>query len=229
MLHYHGTPITPRAVLETLHGKLFCVSYAKPDDCAAVHRLGQSVMLDNGAYTVWRQGRFMDWDRWADWAVRWLDYRTTWAVLPDVIDGDWRANAELLERFDWLPPDQVAPVWHLHEPLDWLADLVGRYRRVCFGSSGEYAEIGTVGWHRRISEAFDRIADPDGRVPWVHMLRGMQLAGSVYPFASVDSTDVARNHPRPWNTARILADRWDAQQAPARWHGAVQLGLELAG
>jgi hypothetical protein len=34
-----------------------------------------------------------------------------------------------------------------------------------------------------------------GPVPvWLHMLRGMALSGSEYPFASVDSTDIAQNH-----------------------------------
>jgi len=52
---------------------------------------------------------------------------------------------------------------------------------------------------------------------WLHMLRGMALAGSEYPFASVDSTDIARNHNRPQNTVRGMADRWDARQCPGRW------------
>jgi hypothetical protein len=54
----------------------------------------------------------------------------------------------------------------------------------------------------------------------------MQLAGREWPFASVDSTDVARNHNRPQNTARAMADRWDAAQCPPRWVGRpVQVDL----
>jgi hypothetical protein len=33
----------------------------------------------------------------------------------------------------------------------------------------------------------------------------------------VDSTDIARNHNRPQNTPRAMADRWDAIQTPPRW------------
>ena len=51
----------------------------------------------------------------------------------------------------------------------------------------------------------------------VHMLRGMALSLQRWPFASVDSTDVAQNHNRPQNTAKAMADRWDAAQCPARW------------
>ena len=49
------------------------------------------------------------------------------------------------------------------------------------------------------------------------MLRGMSLAGGPYPFASVDSTDVAQNHNRPQNTPARMAARWDAMQCPSRW------------
>lgn len=60
------------------------------------------------------------------------------------------------------------------------------------------------------------------------MLRGMSLAGSHYPFASLDSTDVARNHHLPQHTALKIADRWDGIQCPARWQRVDQLELEIA-
>ena len=67
-----------------------------------------------------------------------------------------------------------------------------------------------------------------GYVPaWLHMLRGMALAGSQYPFASLDSTDVARNHNRPQNAAANMAAKWDAQQCPARWERR-HVQMELA-
>ena len=49
------------------------------------------------------------------------------------------------------------------------------------------------------------------------MLRGMQLSGKHWPFASVDSTDVAQNHNRNQNTAIQMANRWDAMQTPPNW------------
>jgi hypothetical protein len=192
------------------------------------HEIGQSVLLDNGAFSVWRRGAAVDWDAWAEWAERWSDYPTTWAVLPDLIEGDEQANDELLKRFDRLGIRQFAPVWHLHESLARLVRLCDEYERVCFGSSGAYAELGSFGWHRRVGEAFDAIADSHGRVPWIHMLRGMALSTDRYPFASLDSTDVARNHNRPQNTAASLAARWDSFQCPARWERVDQLALSEA-
>lgn len=46
------------------------------------------------------------------------------------------------------------------------------------------------------------------------MLRGMQCVKWGYPFASIDSADVARNHNGNKLTAREMADRWDAMQCP---------------
>jgi hypothetical protein len=60
VIHYHGTPVTPRARLLELAGRCFCVSFAQPQDITACHDIGQSVMLDNGAYSFWRTGRATD-------------------------------------------------------------------------------------------------------------------------------------------------------------------------
>jgi hypothetical protein len=69
----------------------------------------------------------------------------------------------------------------------------------------------------------------NGTVPtWLHMLRGMSLSGSHYPFASVDSTDIAQNHNRPQNTPRKMADRWDGLQCKPHWQIREQLELEAA-
>lgn len=223
ILHHHGTPITPNRVLRELAGKHFCVSFAAPAQVKTVHRIGQSVMLDNGAFSVWKRGHVVDWRKWREWVEPWMDYPTTWCVLPDSIEGDETENDRLLAAW---PMERGVPVWHLHESLDRLASLVSGHGRVCFGSSGQYATVGSVGWHRRVSSAFDTLADEFGRVPWVHMLRGMSLCEDVYPFASVDSTDVARNHHR-FHSARRMADRWDALQCPALWQPVEQLEIAV--
>lgn len=222
MIHYHGTPITPRETLYTLAGRCFCVSFAEPRDVRVCHEIGQSVMLDNGAYSFWRDQKrpAVDWQAWAEWVQPWLDYPTTWAVLPDVIDGGEEENDRIAAEYAWVT-DASAPVWHLHESLDRLERLCADYSRVCFGSSGSFAGIGTEQWHRRVSEAFDRIASPAGRVPWIHMLRGLALAGEHYPFASADSTNAARNHAGSWRQTpeaiSTMVTRIDALQCPGRW------------
>lgn len=223
MIHYHGTPITPRPVLQSLAGRNFCVSFADPRDVAECHRIGQSVMLDNGAFTHWRQRRKPDWDGYMDWAEPWLDYQTTWAVIPDTIDGTAEDNDRLLVKWFERRMRRGAPVWHMHEPLERLRRLCHGYPRVCIGSSGAYARVRSLSWQRRIADAMDAIQGTD---VWLHMLRGMALSGSDYPFASVDSTDIAQNHHLTHKNAVAMADRWDAVQNPARWVRVPQLELE---
>ena len=223
-IHYHGTPISPRRVLNTLAGKHFCVSFAAPQDIEVCHKIGQSVMLDNGAFSVWKRDMAPDWPGYYRWCEKWLAFPTTWAVIPDIIDGDEKANFALARSWPFF--GRGAAVWHLHESLNHLLHLAHIFPRICFGSSGQYAEIGTARWHGRVTEAWNTLAREHRLLPWVHMLRGMSLAGSAYPFASLDSTDVARNHNRPHNSARKMADLWDAQQCPGTWADApVQLEM----
>jgi hypothetical protein len=210
-MHYHGTPITPRAKLLELPGRNFCVSYADPRDVAVCHEIGQSVMLDNGAFSFWKTGKAVDWNGYIEWAEPWLEHHTTWAVIPDVIDGTAEGNDRLIELW----PDRIfykgAPVWHMHESIDRLLWLCDGWPRVCIGSSGQYAALGTPRWHRRMEEAFNALC-PTGPPPvWLHMLRGMAMTRLDYPFASVDSTDLARNHNRGVAITKM------ADQCPARW------------
>ena len=223
-IHYHGTPISPRSILQTMGGKCFCVSFAAGQDVEICHQIGQSVMLDNGAFTFWRTGRASDWVAFYDWAEPWLDYPTTWAIIPDYIDGDTAENDRLVS--EWPHGEKNgSPVWHMHEPIERLLSLCQSWGRVCFGSSGQYATVGDDRWRGRADDAFNALSRV-GKIPWIHMLRGMALAGSEYPFASVDSTDIARNHNRGV-PARKMADRWDALQCPATWKIREQLSMEV--
>lgn len=188
------------------------------------HQIGQSVMLDNGAFTLWRRNPRIErwpWDAYYAWVLPWLDFPTTWCVIPDVIGGTEAENDRLLA--EWFARQgsfrQAAPVWHLHESLSRLDRLVRGFERVCFGSSGEYSTIGNVRWNNRMNDVFNHICRGSGRPPcWIHMLRGMSLAGSDYPFASVDSSDIGRNHNREQNNPKEMAMRWDAVQCPGRWN-----------
>lgn len=215
-IHYHGTPIYPTAQMLACTGAHFCVSFHRPDQVRVAHEIGQSVMLDNGAFSAWRSGQeITDWTRYYDWADRWLDYPTTWAVIPDTITGDQRDN-ELLIRA-WPFPERGAPVWHMHESVNWLLSLIHTYPRVCIGSSGAFAEVMADPWQRRMDEAWRAIDARFRRTPNVHMLRGMRLIRERWPFASVDSTDIGRNHNRKRNTPAAMRARWDAGQCPPRF------------
>lgn len=221
MIHYFGTPITPRSSLLALAGRSFCVSFAAPRDVEVCHEIGESVMLDNGAYSRWTHGRPTDWSAYYRWCETWLAYHTTWAVIPDVIDGDAAANDRLVEH--WPFGQRGAPVWHPHEPIHRMLQLAERWPRVCIGGSPAYARIRSQAWHARITETMDALCG-DGPPPtWLHLLRGMALAGECYPLASADSSSLARNFkgtpsrsapPRdPAKRANAIASR----QCPASW------------
>jgi hypothetical protein len=118
VIHYHGTPITPRGVLGRLPGRCFCVSFARPDQIAVCHEIGQSIMLDIGAFSLWTAGTPTDWPGYYAWCEHWLAYPTTWAVIPDVIESSADENDALIRQ--WPPGDRGAPVWHMHEPIHRL-------------------------------------------------------------------------------------------------------------
>jgi hypothetical protein len=224
-IHYHGTPITPKRLLLEMAGAHFCVSHAAPAQVKDCHELGQSVMLDNGAFSVWKRGHVPDWNAYYDWCDPWLNYPTTWAVIPDVIEGDGLANDELLKQ--WPFPGHGAPVWHMHEDVFRLIRLICRYPRVCIGSSGHYAEVMSAPWQRRMDEAWRAVDKAFKRTPNIHMLRGLQLIRERWPFASVDSTDVARNHNRNGGNVAAMRRRWDAGQCPPRFNDPGEQ-LEIA-
>ena len=87
MIHYHGTPLTPRAELYKMAGKHFCVSFANPSDATTCLQIGQSVMWDNGAFTTFTQGKKFNYNKFYSWLEDKLGH-PHWAVIPDVIDGD---------------------------------------------------------------------------------------------------------------------------------------------
>ena len=225
-IHYHGTPITPnRVLIEEMAGAHFCVSFAAPSQVKLCHQLGQSVMLDNGAFSVWKRGIAPDWAGYYAFCDEWLDHPTTWAVIPDVIVGDEADNDALIKQ--WAFGERGAPVWHMHESVDRLLALLDVHPLVCFGSSGAFAEVMSEPWQRRMDEAWREVDKRHTRTPDTHMLRGLQLIRQRWPFARVDSTDIARNHNRAGNTASKMRARWDAGQCPPRFIDPGQQ-LELA-
>jgi hypothetical protein len=224
MIHYHGTPITPITALYELSGRHFCVSHAQPQDVVRAHNIGQSVMLDNGAFSKWKRGAETDWPAFYQWCEKWLQFPTTWAVIPDVIDGGSQLQDALLR--EWPFGSRGAPVWHMDEPMHRLLYLVDAWPRVCIGSTAEFAVVLSPQWERRMDDIWNELSKRSRFLPSIHMLRGMQCSGKRWPFASVDSTDIAQNHNRKQNTPRAMVDRWDAIQCPGDWEiRAKQLEL----
>lgn len=197
MIHYHGLPITPMTAAEVaVRAGHAMVSYAHPGQLGLAVAVCQSFCLDNGAFSAWRAGKpVTDWSGYYAWAAAAKRAPACdFAVVPDVIDGSEADNDALLAEWP-LPRWFGAPVWHLHESLDRLGRLVADWPRVCLGSSGDYAQIGTDRWWRRMHEAMRTICDDAGApAARLHGLRMLNPAVfSRFPFASADSTNIGQN------------------------------------
>jgi hypothetical protein len=247
MIHYHGTPLSGELKNHlALVGKHAMVSYAKPVAIDIVAEVCQSFTLDNGAFTAWRAGTEYDFEGYAQWAEDWLRHPgCDFAVIPDVIDGDESENDYLVKEFAQMD-GRMVPVWHLHESLSRLASLVDDFPRVAFGSSGQYAEVGDRKWWNRMAEAMDLVTDDDG-MPMCK-LHGLRMLDpgifSYIPFASADSTNVARNIgidvrwtgpyvPRSAHIrAMVIIDRIETHACASRWHKGFtikQANFDLVG
>lgn len=232
MIHYHGTPFTPKETILDLAGRHFCVAHSDQRQVEIAHQIGQSVMLDNGAYSAWKAKVRTNWPRYYAWTDRWLDFPTTWAVIPDVIGGEGQDQDALIA--EWPHGHRGAPVWHMDEGVYRLLNLIDRgWPKVCIGSTPPYQQVLSDLWCERMTQTWNAVEQTFKRTPWIHMLRGMQLSGMHYPFASVDSTEAAQNQNRGKRKdmgvsdmveghhangrARASVERWDSMQTPARW------------
>lgn len=244
MIHYHGLPITPEVIIaQAMQGAHFFLSFEYPDQLATAATCGASFAADNGAFSKWKAGG-KDCDDWSPYYA-WIESirrnpKFDFAVIPDVIEGCEEDNDALLD--EWPFNGSVgAPVWHLHESLDRLKMLCGRFERVCLGSSGAFAKIATPAWWNRMNAAMDAICDSNG-VPAakLHGLRMLDAELIVkFPFKSCDSTNVARNvgidcrwsgtYQPPTKAARaaVLRARIESALSPCAWQGPVDDGSDF--
>lgn len=223
MIHYHGTPITPKGYLLEMVGRHFCVSFADPRDLADCLRVGQSVMLDNGAFSAFTRGKELDLHGYYIWVEQHLQH-PHWAVVPDVIDGTVDEQRALIAQWPF-PKELSAPVWHLALPIDWLLEIVSEWPRVCLGSSGIYWQVGSQAWNARMDEAYEALTKHFKHLPWVHGMRMLSQADGRWPLASADSTNVARNFKRNQEHPDLMANRIDTLQPARVWTPAPQLEL----
>lgn len=225
VIHFHGTPITPRSELLTLAGKNFCVSFAEPRDIDACLSIGQSVMFDNGAFSCFTRGAKLDEKAF----YRWLEPILApphFAVVPDAIGGDVEAQHRLMltwprETFGY---QNACAVWHLDKPFSHLHHLIFAFPKVALGSAGEFWEVGSDRWCRRMDQTFNEIERVHKQMPWIHGMRMLGQASGPWPLASADSTNVAQNFKRNTGAALPMADAIDAKNPARRWKKAALQG-----
>jgi hypothetical protein len=233
MIHYHGLPITPAtAAAKAVDAGHAFVSFRHPDQLPVAVEVCQSFAVDNGAFSAWKSGHpVQDWSVFYVWALQCQRIPSCdFAVIPDVIDGDEESNDALLDACP-LPPWFGAPVWHMHESLDRLERLALQYPRICLGSSGSYASVGSLDWWKRIDETMRVVCNRNGE-PLVKLHGLRMLNPKVFtklPLSSADSTNIGRNVgiDKAWSgtytppskevRAQVMRARIESHNAPCRY------------
>lgn len=245
MIHYHGGPITPIGVAESVWKcRHAFISFENPEQLPLAAKICQSFALDNGAYSAWSSGKPLDIDAYAQWVRKWMHHpRFDWCVIPDVIDGSESDNVAMIARWreTGIPFHCSVPVWHLHESLDRLQYMTVAWPRIAIGSSGAYATVGSQQWWQRISDAMAVVCDAEGRPK--SKLHGLRMLNpdifSRLPLSSADSTNIARNQSRESGkyqmtkgmAAVVMASRIEHTQSAdvwGFWRNPGTLTLELA-
>ena len=219
----HGTPITPKRHLAQLRGESFCVSFAYPEQ---LHDVGPLVpddgilLLDNGAFTAWKQGREYDARGFWVWANEAMGvYPNAIAVIPDTIDGgteddNWMLAAEAIRGGLAEYPERCMFVWHTNDSMEQLKRAATLFNFIAIGSCEEH----DIQEHfpeflarcHKASAFIEGVELMTGRRPWVHVMRGLGKCHKFPRFDSADSTNVARNHCRTKqqpNHVRTMVDR----------------------
>lgn len=239
VIHYHGLPITPAsAARAAVTGGHAFVSFRYQDQLGLALEVCQSFAVDNGAFSAWKSGKpVTDWGRYYDWVDGVRNAPSfDFAVIPDEIDGDEKANDALVAEWPWRGTAKSrgvgAPVWHMHESIDRLRRLAHEWPRVCLGSSGQYATVGDQKWWARISEAMTAICCPTTGQP-ICKLHGLRMLNPAVftrlPLSSADSTNIARNIgiDKAWRgtytppnkdvRAMVMRERIESHQATTTW------------
>ncbi len=83
-------------------------------------------------------------------------------------------------------------------------------------------------WCERVDYVFNQLVKKYKYIPNIHMLRGLSLGGTKYPFASADSVNVARNFKDQKKCPESMARKIDAMQTPIRWQKSnKQMSFDL--
>jgi hypothetical protein len=232
MIHYHGgRHSTQQIAVEIWRRRHALVSFADAGQLPIASEVGQSFALDNGAFSMWKQGVAIDWEKYYAWVEEWMRHPGfDWAVIPDMIDGPEAQNDELIARWP-LAHHVGVPVWHLHESIERLRRLCASWQRVALGSSGRYSLPGTARWWQRMAQAMEAICENGRPISKLHGLR--MLRPSLYeylPLSSADSAGVSRGvGTTNWGgayrsasglvKALVLIDSYESRQSAAVWAG----------
>lgn len=200
MIHYHGTPMggarEQRAL--ALTGRDVLIPFLRPDDLSLALQLSRRIILDNSAFSYWKQGHgeYPCYEQYVDWVRPLLAHeKVDFCFIPDHIAGSPRQNDAYLSRWPADLAGRGVPVYHMHQPVSRLVALAQQYEHVGLGGGQGYEVLKSGRWWTRIHEMMQAVTDDAGR-PLCHLHGLRMLDPKVFtqlPLSSGDSTNVARN------------------------------------
>ncbi len=220
MLKYYGTPLTPMKVFNKVFvGRRCLIPFPRPDDLKRAVKICKGIIVDNGAFTLWRKGGKIEWEEYYNF-IDDIKEDIDFFFIPDVIDGTEQENDRLVQEYlykEYHTRDIMngVPIWHINESLDRLERLMNDFDLIAIGSAGEYSEIASPSWERRMDKAMRVLCDEDGypKVD-IHMLRCLNpKVFTRFPFYSGDSTSLAQNHKRDsWQKITKEIERYESPE-----------------
>jgi hypothetical protein len=213
VIKYHGTPCSPMKVFyEAFTGRNVLIPYPRPDDLKRAIEVCDKIILDNGAFSIWKKNITVDWNKFYNWVEPLID-RIEFFFIPDVIDGTEEENDLLIDDYINRRIVKGVPIWHVNESIDRLKRLSNMFSYIAIGSAGEYSQLNTNNWNAKMHLAMKAICDKDGYPSVkIHMLRCLDKRIYLnYPFYSGDSTNVAMNHNRKgWKPIMDRIEKYDS-------------------
>ena len=200
MIKYYGTPITPKSVFKYVFEnkeRNVLIPFTQKQDFNKSLKYAKKIIIDNGAFTIWKRGGIIKWDDYYEWIYEIFEY-IEFFLIPDVIDGTEIENDKLIKDYFSRNISKGVPIWHINESIERLEELISKFDYIAFGSAGEYSTLGTLEWNKKMNEAMMVCCDKNGiPIVKIHMLRCLNpKIFTKYPFYSGDSTNLARNHKR---------------------------------
>jgi len=234
MIHYHVLPITPETLLVDMKNKHLLINFVYNYQIELAIEFASSIIIDNGAFSVWKSGKKVDWDKFYTWLEKYIHSpRLDFFFIPDKICGTEKENDILIKE---CPFKNGVPIWHTNESLDRLERLTNEHQRIAIGSSAEH-RLKTIEWWGRMSEAFDTICNEGKPRCKVHGLRMLDKEiVSSFPFSSGDSSSVARHSSPDHHIPNIknirarlsvLTNRIEETQSPNVWENKIYVQQKL--
>jgi len=230
MIFFHGAPIPGDATQQAkfFSGRDCLLSYAlrgKVDE-NLIFSVCRSFILDNGAYSIWKQGLEPDWDGFYRWIEKYLKHpRFEFFFIPDSIEGGEEENNDLILQSKFT--EYGVPVFHLGEHPGRIQTFINYgFKRIGISPSA----VGTNGdafWNE-MNKCWEIICDEEGR-PKVKVHALMMLSENIvssYPWSSGDSSTAAFNsiHDKKfshsWSPTRksaraaLIAESMEKAQSP---------------